>query len=67
MLRLPPNSQPFVGDLNGDQIDDIIFNNEEAKQGGKLNVAIFNKETQKYDISNFKDTMVDPECGGFSS
>lgn len=63
-------SQPFVGDINGDYYDDVIFNNADAKTagaGGKLNVAIFNPETKKYEIGNFKDTMVDPECGGLAS
>ena len=48
-------SQPFVGDINGDFYDDVIFNNMDAKAGGKLNVAIFNAATRKYDIGNFKE------------
>jgi hypothetical protein len=57
-----------VGDVNGDFIDDIIFNNRLDTSGkGKLSVAIFNTSNQAYDISNFKETMVDPDCGGFSS
>lgn len=64
---MTPQSQPFVGDINGDQIDDLIFNNADATQGGKLNVAIFNVVSGKYDISNFYDTMVDPSCGGVKS
>jgi len=66
-LHLTSNSQPFIGDINGDQIDDIIFNNAEAVSNGKINVAIYNQTKQAYTISNFKDTMVDPECGGFTS
>ena len=27
ILTLSAGSQPFIGDINGDQIDDIIFNN----------------------------------------
>ena len=57
---------PFIGDLNGDYIDDIIFNNVNGKSG-KLEVAIFNSKTGVYDVSNFKDTMVDPTCGGVNS
>lgn len=68
ILYLTKGSQPFVGDINGDYYDDVIFNNKDAKgTGGKLNVAIFNPETRKYDISNFKETMVDQSCGGLAS
>ena len=68
ILYLTKGSQPFVGDINGDYYDDVIFNNKDAKgTGGKVNVAIFNPETRKYDISNFKETMVDPTCGGLAS
>ena len=68
-IVLTQNSQPFVGDLNGDQIDDIIFNNENPKNAsqGKLNVAIYNKSSGVYDISSFKETMVDQSCGGVPS
>ena len=44
-FRLPQYSQAFLGDVNGDQIDDLIFDNLDSKSGGKLNVAIFNKVT----------------------
>lgn len=68
ILYLTKGSQPFVGDINGDYYDDVIFNNMDAKgPGGKLDVAIFNPETKKYDIGNFKDKMVDPNCGGLAS
>lgn len=32
-----------------------------------MNVALFNSATQTYDVSDFRSTMVDPECGGFTS
>jgi len=64
ILYLTKGSQPFVGDINGDYYDDVIFNNKDATAGGKLNVAIFNPATRKYDIGNFKEQMVDPSCGG---
>lgn len=48
-------------------MDDIIFNNRDAKSGGQLNVAIFNIKTLKYDIANFKEAMVDSECSGHDS
>ena len=69
LLYLTKDSQPFVGDINGDYYDDIIFNNLDAvsQPGGALNVAIFNPKSGKYDIGNFKDKMVDPDCGGFKS
>jgi len=38
-----------------------------AREKGRLNVAIYNKETHKYDIGNFRDLMVDPNCGGVQS
>jgi hypothetical protein len=61
-------SQPFIGDINGDQIDDIIFNNYEADaKMGKLNVALYNPETKKYDVGSFREMMVDTECGGAKS
>ena len=61
-------SQPFVGDINGDYYDDIIFNNAEATgPAGKLSVAIYNPETKKYEIGNFREQMVDPDCGGLVS
>ena len=66
ILYLSKDSQPFIGDLNGDYIDDIIYNNVNGKSG-KLEVAIFNSKTGVYDVSNFKDTMVDPTCGGVNS
>ena len=66
-LKLTPLSQPFIGDINGDQIDDVIFNNAAITTGAKLNVALYNTEKQTYDVSDFKTTMVDPECGGFTS
>jgi hypothetical protein len=65
---LTHGSQPFIGDLNGDFIDDVIFNNRvETSSKGRLNVAIYNSQNRTYDISGFKETMVDPECGGFTS
>ena len=67
-LYMTKNSQPFISDLNGDYIDDIIFNNQEdTSKNGKLNVAIFNLDTDSYDVGNFKNKMVDPECGGLNS
>lgn len=66
-LNLTKDSQPFVGDINGDLYDDIIFNNLNAGPGGALNVAIFNPRLKKYDIGNFKDKMVDPSCDGLTS
>jgi len=60
ILHLDKNSQPFIGDINGDQIDDILFNNQEDYSSkGRLNVAIYNQTSERYDISNFKDTLVD--------
>ena len=41
---MTPQSQPFIGDINGDQIDDIIFNNADVTSGAKLNVALYNSE-----------------------
>ena len=68
VLTMTQGSQPFIGDLNGDQIDDIIFNNHKADAKlGKLNVALYNSETHKYDIGNFREQMVDPSCGGAKS
>lgn len=67
---ISPKSQVFIGDLNGDYIDDVIFNLEQplpVLKGGKLSVAIFNTTMQTYDVGNFKDKMVDPDCGGFKS
>ena len=67
-FQMPQGSQPFIGDINGDQIDDIIFNNMEADpKNGKLNVAIYNEETNKYDVGGFRDLMVDKNCGGAKS
>ena len=43
ILYLSKESQPYIADLNGDFIDDVIFNNEEdTSDKGKLNVAIYN-------------------------
>lgn len=67
ILYLTQDSQPFIGDLNGDQIDDILFNNQNSVTKGKLNVALFNKDSEKYDIGNFKDKLVDSNCGGETS
>jgi len=47
VFNLHKDSQPFIGDLNGDMIDDIIFNNAENNvhtRKGRLNVAIFMPE-----------------------
>ena len=64
-------SQPFISDLNGDQIDDLIFHNcDESAAGyaiGKMQVAIYNKELHSYDVGAFRDKMVDPNCGGLDS
>ena len=49
-------------------IDDVLFNNQDnvasTSQNGKLNVALYNLENNKYDVGNFHELMVDPECGG---
>lgn len=66
-FKMTKYSQAFIGDLSGDQIDDILFNNEDAKAGGKLQVAIFNTKLLSYDVANFKETMVDPDCNGYTS
>ena len=68
-FNLTKDSQPFVGDLNGDMIDDLIFNNANDDQHtqngkGRLNVAIFMPGKDKYDVHNFKNAMVDEDCGG---
>ena len=31
VFELSDGSQPFITDLNGDQLDDILFNNEDPK------------------------------------
>ena len=71
IIYLTQDSQPFIGDLNGDMIDDVLFNNQDdvasTRQNGKLNVALYNPETNKYDVGNFRELMVDPECGGVQS
>ena len=70
VLNISPKSQVFIGDLNGDYIDDVVFNLEQTLpvlKGGKLSVAIFNTTMQTYDVGNFKEKMVDPNCGGFQS
>ena len=71
IIYLTQDSQPFIGDLNGDMIDDILFNNQDdvasTRQNGKLNVALYNPETNKYDVGNFRELMVDPDCGGVQS
>ncbi len=67
VINIEKGSQPFIGDINGDQIDDILFNNPEdsaTTKNGRLNVGIFNWNTNKYEIGNFRDLMVDPNCGG---
>ena len=59
-----------MGDLNGDQLDDLLFNNaDEATKPkkGKLSVALYNKDTNTYDISDFVETLVDKDCGGAAS
>ena len=51
-------------------IDDIIFNNADNNvqtQKGRLNVAIFSTEKNSYEISNFKSTLVNEDCGGLTS
>lgn len=71
IIYLTQDSQPFIGDLNGDMIDDVLFNNQDdvasTRQNGKLNVALYNPDTNRYDIGNFRELMVDPECGGVQS
>jgi hypothetical protein len=71
VFQLCQGSQPFIGDLNGDQIDDFIFNNCDENtanyQYGKMQVAIYNKELHSYDVGAFRDKMVDPDCGGLES
>ena len=69
LFYLTKDSQPFIGDINGDFFDDIIFNNLDAvsSPGGALNVAIYNPKTNKYDVGNFREKMVDTDCGGFKS
>lgn len=70
--NLTRDSQPFIGDLNGDMIDDIIFNNANNDNftnagQGRLNVAIFMPNKNEYDIHNFKNALVDEDCGGLTS
>lgn len=60
VLTLTAGSQPFVEDLNGDQIDDVLFNNDEESTK-KLSVAIFNSQKNTYDIVAFHDVMIDKE------
>lgn len=71
ILYLSEGSQPFIGDINGDQIDDILFNNGDdsaiTQRDGKLQVAIYNIDTHDYEIGSFREKMVDPECGGKQS
>lgn len=70
ILYLTKDSQPFIGDLNGDMIDDIIFNNAENNHHtakGRLNVGIYMPEKNAYDVHNFKNAMVDEDCQGLSS
>jgi len=31
IFELKDGSQPFISDLNGDQFDDILFNNDDPK------------------------------------
>jgi hypothetical protein len=54
VFYLHKDSQPFISDLNGDMIDDIIFNNaaenSPTTQHGRLNVAIFVPEKNAYDV-----------------
>ena len=67
IFYLTKDSQPFIGDLNGDMIDDILFNNQDdsaATKSGRLNIATFNSKTNSYDIANFRETMIDKSCGG---
>jgi len=48
-------------------VDDILFNNQDDGQvtrHGRLNVALFNEKTGKYDVGNFRNMMVDQDCGG---
>jgi len=40
---------------------------EADPKNGKLNVAIYNEETNKYDVGGFRDLMVDKNCGGAKS
>ena len=64
VLTLTAGSQPFVSDLNGDQIDDVLFNNDEESTK-KLTVAIFNSQKDAYDLVSFHDVMIDQEtCHG---
>lgn len=70
ILYLTHDSQPFIGDLNGDMIDDIIFNNAENNHHtakGRLNVGIYMPEKNAYDVHNFKNAMVDEDCQGLTS
>ena len=51
-------------------VDDIIFNNAATNvhtRNGRLNVAIFMPEKNAYDVHNFKNAMVDEDCGGLTS
>jgi hypothetical protein len=69
-LYLTKDSQPFIGDLNGDMIDDLIFNNAENNHHtskGRLNVAIYMPDKNAYDVHNFKNAMVDEDCQGLTS
>ena len=59
------DSQPFIGDLNGDYYDDILFNN--YGNSTRLSVALLNKTSGEYDIGGFREKMVDPNCGGVES
>ena len=63
-LNLQAGSEPFIGDLNGDFIDDILFNSEETGSKGRLKVAIFEREAGRYEVKNFKSQLVDPTCEG---
>lgn len=70
IIYLYKDSQAFISDLNGDMIDDIIFNNAENNQftqKGRINVAIYNSDKNSYDLHNFKTAMVDDDCGGLQS
>lgn len=67
IFYLTKDSQPFIGDLNGDMVDDLIFNNAEDNhhtKRGRLNVAIFMPDKNQYDVHNFKNAMVDEDCNG---